>query len=989
VGRARELEQLDRALAVAAQGSPRVVLVLGPTGIGKTTLLRRFAERCGVPLRAGGCLPFGAGDVPYLPFIELLRVMVQALPPGELLPILGPARGEVARLLPELGPPAHREEDPGLGRALLFEQLRGVAERLGARTTRILAIDDLQWADASTRDLILFLARNVRAARLLLLLTCRTDDLHPGHPFPAFAAELERGSNVERLELGGLDRAELAAQAEALLGSPPPASLVDRLLARTEGNPLFTEELLAASADHDPEAPMPPRLRDALIARLATLSTPARRLAGFAAIAGRHADTDLLGRLSGGPADALDEALRETIDGGILAPDLGTSGSYRMRHPLVREIAEADLLPGERARTHATVAAWLEERGGGPEVLAEVATHWAAAGIADRALSASIAAGSAAAGALAGTEALRHLDRALALFDRTPDAARLAGMDRIGVLERVAEAAARAGAHDRAVEATREALAAVDPVRDAARAADLRRSLRWYLWSAGDPMGALVEAEAAAVLLADAGPSPVRANTLAHMAGLRLILGDAGGASRIASSALSEARAVAAPSEEALAVGVLGLAQLRLGDPEMGLAHVREAWQQALVLGHVSGIALAYDQLAGALASLGRAAESAALAREGIAEAHRLGLDRTFGVLLRASAAEALLELGRWDEAAALVREGLAGEPSGNEGVAIHVVASRLAVANGDREAAERHLIGARRIGGARGGHPRTGGGTEVLAAAELALARGDAGSVRAVVAAALEGSHASQLPGHRAHLMVLGLRAEAEVALAARVRGDRPGIAAARSRGAALLLHARTRWPGAIPGLARAFRLQALAEAGRIDGAVPARRWEGVMEAWRSLDRPVAAAHGGLRAAEAHLAATGSGAATVAERAATARLIATAISLATPTGATPLLDALHDLARRARLDLVRDAGRPGDDGPGPDVTAGTGLTTRELEVLALLAEGRTNRQIGEALFISPKTVSVHVTNILSKLGVGGRLEAATTALRLGLVTPR
>ena len=1000
MGRARELEELLGALALAMDGSPQVVLILGPGGIGKSALVRETASRSGIPLRVGACLPLGAGDVPYLPFIELLRGMVATFPPEELLPILGRARSEVARLLPELGPVARREEDPGLARAVLFEQLRGVAERLGTRTPRILAVEDLQWADGSTRDLLLFLARNVRSARLLLLLTCRTDDLPPGHPFPAFAAELERGANVRRVELTGLARGEVAEQAAATLGRPLPAAAVDRLYARTEGNPLFLEELLATvdpDADErvlvDADVPLPPRLRDALSVRLGALSPDARRLAGLAAVAGRHGDAHALETLWRVGPDRLEAALRETIDAGVLAPDPAARGGdgVRFHHALLREVAQAGLLPGERARAHEAMAARLAEGGGGPELLAEVAGHWIAAGVEDRALAASVTAGLAAGAAIAPAESLAHLERALARWDRVDGAAEVAGMDRVALLQRVADAAARSGAPDRAVAATREALALVDADADAARTADLRRSLRWFLWSAGDPVGALAEAEAAAMLLASGGPSLVRANTLAHLAGLRLVLGDASRAAATARDALDEARAVGAASEEALAVGVLGLAELRLGDPDAGLAHVRDAWARSLALGHVSGVALAYDQLAGALARLGRAAEAAELARDGIAVAGRLGLDRTFGVRLRASAAEALLELGRWAEAGELIAEGLAGEPSGTEGVAIHVAAARLAVGTGQVVGAAASLATARRLAaGMRSGPAGDGamvgarvdgpGWPGTVAAVELARASGRPDEARQAATAGLAAPVG--LPaGDKATLVRLGLRAEADLALAARVRGDRAGVEAARGRAAGLLAAAHAPWPGAPTEVAHATRLAAAAAAARLDGAVPAHHWEAVMRAWQAAGRPVHAAEAAVHAIEACL--------RDGDRALAAMLAGDGLALARAAGAVPLVDAIRDLARRARLDLERVSDDADGSSAGVVVPAPSGLTPRELEVLALLAEGRTNREIGEALFISPKTVSVHVTNLLGKLGAAGRVEAATTAIRLGLVRTR
>ncbi|MFN8621243.1 MAG: LuxR C-terminal-related transcriptional regulator [Chloroflexota bacterium] len=1019
MGRTRELAQLGRALDEAAAGTPRVVLLLGPAGIGKSALLRRAATDHGLPLHVGACLRLTGGQVPYLPFIELLRGMVERLPPGELLPILGPARGEVARLLPELGPARHREEDPGMARALLFEQLRGVAERLGSAGTRVLAIEDLQWADASTSDLLLFLVRNVRRTRLLLLLTCRTDELGPDHPFWAFAAELERGENVERLELDGLAPGELAALAQSVLGGPLPADRLERLGERTLGNPLFAEELLAAGGA-DPGAPVPPRLRDALASRLGGTSAEVQRLTGLLAITDRHADAVLLERLTGWTPELLDAAMRAGSRTGVLGTAVTPDGLPVPRHPLLGEVAAAALSPMDRAAAHAAVATSLAARGDGPEIQAEVAGRWLAAGVLDRALAASVAAGMAAGNAVAPPEALAHLETALGLFDRVPDAARVAGMDRVALLERLADAALRAGRPERAVTADLDALARVDAATDPGRAAALRQSLRWARWTAGDAAGALAEAEATLALLADGPPSLVRATTLAHLGGLRLALGDVRGAIGAADDALAEAgRLPDAAAETALAIGVRGLALIRLGAVDEGLALVRGAWERAVALHHVTGIALAHAQLAGALAALGRADEAAALAQEGIEEAERLGLDRTFGVLLRAQAAAALLELGRWTEARRHVAAGLAGDPAAAEGIAIHAVAARLAAASGDAAGAGRHLAAARALvgppggtsppaspgavsaAGSRGGAGRTSVPVSsfvsasspvpvrapvpvglALAEAEAALARDDAPAVRAAVDAGRAAPDAGA--GEGVALALLGLAAEMDTARTARARGLPAEVVDARSRAARHLARLRAPWPGADPALVDAIRRTGLALAGGARPGLALRRWVESAEAWLQAGRPVAAARASAQGAAAALAAR--------DRETAARLATGARAEADAVGAAPLVAFIDDLARRARLPVAGAVPPSSAAEAGPAQPAGPHLvrtlTERELEVLRLLAEGRTNREIGEALFISPKTVSVHVTNLLDKLGVDGRVEAATMALRLGLVPP-
>ena len=370
------------------------------------------------------------------------------------------------------------------------------------------------------------------------------------------------------------------------------------------------------------------------------------------------------------------------------------------------------------------------------------------------------------------------------------------------------------------------------------------------------------------------------------------------GAAAAARTALEVALQVDAREEAALALGVVGLAELHLGDPDAGLAHVHAAWQHALALGHVSGVALAYERLAGALAALGRTEEAEALAAEGIAEADRRGLDRTFGVLLRASAADALLELGRWPEAAALIREGLAGVPSGIEGVAIHVVAARSACGQGATDRAATHLAAARELAGL----PADADGTQApwagsQATAELLLATERPALLRDLVGTWRASPAAAAWPGQRAALLLLGLAAEVELATAARVHGDAPSLAAARQRAAALDDAAGSPWPGAATALRDAVAAASRAERARLDGPVPPATWGAVASAWAEAGRPVAAADRGP-------ACCGGGPRRWVDATRRRSALRHALGIVIGVGAAPLEARIRDLARRARLDL-------------------------------------------------------------------------------------
>jgi len=481
VGRDAELAQLRRALEGAAAGQPAIVVVAGEAGVGKTRLVAELlhdAASFGAVALTGGCLDVGEGVLAYAPLVEALRSLARGIDPTELGRVLGTARGELARLVPELAPPDGREVPPApaaaagpLAPTRLFELLLGVLHRLAEQTPVLLVVEDLHWADQSTRNLLGFLVRNLRGG-VALVLTYRSDELHRRHPLRPFVAELDRSGGAERLELGRLGRRELAELLAGILDAPPPPALVGEILARSEGNPFFAEELLAA---HLEGARLPLALRDLLLARVEALPEPAQRVTQAAAVAGTRVDHELLAAVVGHDADELVRRLREAVSHHVLVVDQA-SGAYVFRHALVQEAVYDDLLPVQRAPLHAAYARALErrieqrterrgERQGGAVTAAErgqLAYHWYAAHDQGQALLACVQAGLAAESAAALAEALEHYERALELWDRVPAAAARSSLDRVAVLRRAAEAANLAGRYDRAVILARLALDRVD-----------------------------------------------------------------------------------------------------------------------------------------------------------------------------------------------------------------------------------------------------------------------------------------------------------------------------------------------------------------------------------------------------------------------------------------------------------------------------------------------------------------------------------------------
>src|SRR5215204_5589641 len=470
VGRSAELELLGGALEQAARGRPAFVFVGGESGVGKTRLLRELEARAcarGTRVLLGRCLELGGAQIPYAPLVAALRPLARGIGAGGGgdgdLPEA--ARNALAELLPELGGTGTRADDePSARQGRMFEAMLALLERLGREGPVLLAIEDLHWADGATRDFITFLVRSAREEPLCLVVTYRSDELHRRHPLRPLLAALERSPGVDRI------------------------ALAERLYGRSQGNPLFTEELLAAAEDGDGWR-LPETLRDVLLARVERRSPETQAVLRAAAVLDRPITHGLLEAVAGlSPAEVM-EGAREAVAHQVLVID--SDGMYRFRHALVGEAVHNDLLPGEDTALHARIAAALEAQpdllGDLPDatVAAELACHWRAAHELSRSLGASVRAGLAAKRVYAYEEAGRQLERALELWARVPDADERAGMDRSEVLRHAATCAVARGEASRAVALIREALAALDVDAEPLRAAALFLRLGHTLRQAG------------------------------------------------------------------------------------------------------------------------------------------------------------------------------------------------------------------------------------------------------------------------------------------------------------------------------------------------------------------------------------------------------------------------------------------------------------------------------------------------------------------------
>jgi len=976
VGRSAELDLLDEALARAADGRPAFTFVGGESGVGKTRLLREFEARArarGARVLLGQCLELGGAQIPYAPIVAALRPLARRLADedGEDLP--QGARNALADLLPELGGTGSRsDEEPSARQGRLFEGLLTLLERLGRSAPVLLAIEDLHWADGSTRDFITFLVRSAREERICLAVTYRSDELHRRHPLRPLLAELERAAGVDRLALERFDRAELTAQLAGIVGSPPSPDLVQRLYGRSQGNALYTEELLAASEEGDSWL-LPETLRDVLIARVEKLSPAAQAVVRVAAVLDRPATHGLLEAVAGLPPAELMDGARDAVAHQVLVTD--AAGMYAFRHALVGEAIHGDLLPGEDTDLHERIAQALESDRrllgdvADATVAAELACHWKSAHDLSRSLGFSVEAGIAAERVYAYEVAQRQFERALELWSRVPDAEERAGVDRAEVLRLAATCANARGEISRAVALIREALAGVDAAADPLRAAALYEQLGNNLRSSGQSDEAFVAFDRAVELLPET-PTLERARVLGTRARAEMLLGDFQQALVTVTHALDDARAVGDEGIEVRGLNTLGFSRAMLGDEEEGIAILREAYRRSTLPADRSVAAV---NLSEALDLAGHTEEALAVARAGVAE-----LDRTerssFDAFLMIQEAYFLVRLGRFAEAWERLPKRVPGESGSSTSMFWREIRSRLHLLTGDLDGLREELAALDRLGVATSEpqwiEPRTD--VEV----ELALREDRLDDARALVRRGTPRIVHSDEATRLLRMAWMAERIEAEAAGRAQALGEEytPALddAVATLRASAA---GRPRFDEAC-----AWAQMASAERTRrrtLLGDAPAdpAAWEAVARSFDVLGLPTPATYARYRAGEAHVMAG--------DRAAAAEPLRAAAAVAAATGMRLVGDDVAALARRARIELAApdEAAAEPDDSP----VARLGLTPRELEVLLLVAEGRTNRAIGETLFMSEKTASVHVSRILAKLGVSGRVEAAAVAHRLGL----
>ena len=994
VGRVEEFGLLVAALDDVRRGRAVAVFVSGETGVGKSRLLREFtadAERQGVAVLQGAAIDV-IEDAPFWPVRSALRIFLRDPRHDWAVELLKPWCDELevmlaAGLRGTVGSSAYSA-------STTLDLLVQVIAALSEHGPLIVVIEDMHWADRSTRALLLYLMANLTDQPVLLLSTYRVDGPGDSHPLRILLDELQHDRRVRFLELQPLSQQSVSELVVSAMDSEVSTDIVQFVWQRSGGNAILIEEIINALQEGGSSV-VPQTLRDMVLRRLNVLPSAVQHCVRVLAHGGEPVPHRVLAAVVDLSERDLVDAIRAAAAASLISADQ-TGDGYRFRHGIVQEVVIADALPGERIYVNRRYAEALETV---PIVdsarAAQIADHWYKAEEYVRAFPATVAAAEDAERLHGYAEASSHWLRALHLFHLLRGSE--TGLDGAGLTERAASAAHLAGDSDLAVSLLQRLVTGLSatPYAEYVR---LHDQLGRYLRAAGRAGEAcVVHQRAVAALPDDGAPELVVAGKAGYSEAL-LEIGAYKKSSAQAGGALERARSSGLSTAQARLLATLGFGLAYLGEPEAGLAAVSEGLRVAEASSSPDDIAYVRQQLCQLLCGpLNRPEEGVVAARRAAMRLRELGLGHGHGTTVRAIAANALFRIGRWNEATAMIEEALTVRPSGAAAIELRLARCRILIGQGQFQAAEEDLS---LVEGLL---------TETVAPrlqiplltlrAGLAMWRGQPERARRFVSAGLDiAAGRSDDVWVLAPLLWHGIRAEADLAVAAQAFGRPVDVTvsdALRSRMRAEADRAAG-VAGAIQASVEGYVQLCEAEASRALGEPDPQIWSRAAATWDRNRQPYPVAYAHLRRAEALLGqrTRAAGAIDALTKAAeTARML----------GAVPLLSEIETLANRANITLP---------GGGPTVCTDlatrhellepeicpsearsrqtlmasdplSALTPRERAVLAELAEGLTNRQIARRLFIAEKTVSVHVSRILAKLGVRTRVQASALMYRV------
>jgi DNA-binding CsgD family transcriptional regulator len=936
VSRDAELAALELQLASLAPGTPAVVLVSGEAGVGKTALLRAFSERArraGAKVAVGECSD-AEGRRPFGPIVQVLR--------------------ELGRPLPELPLTASTGQIDETHRHRMYESVSNILGGAARDTPLVVGIEDLHSADAATLDLLPYLARKIRGKGVLIVATYRSDELHRLHPLNDTVAALARGRLADGILLRSLSvEATGAVIGAALRLRAAPTSLLRHAIhTRSGGNPFFIEEILGALVERGDltyrdggwawkpdsiEVAIPGSVRAAVMTRLRPLTPIARRALQVGAVIGERFTFELLHSVSGLAEAELAEALSAAIDAQVLLEQSDSAGNaFAFRHQLTREVVLAELLQRERRLMHLAIGRALEETTHADDAAEDLAYHFDQAGDDARAFTYHRRAGEQALRAYAFVRAVEHFQRVLELAPQDGPAGPL--------YLRLIDAAAWAGDTALALRAAESAQAAFEAVGDTRESGSACVRVAVYAWLAGDEERSLAAERRALELLEPLGPTKELAGALARVA--QRANNEAGPEEAMAAGRRVIEIATRTDAVAALALGlrVVGRSMARLGQVE-GIAVLRQGLEMMQSHGLFETAQFAYMELTTAITMLGATQDER---RELFAERRAYAIRHGYrpDALLLDDCDFAFVE-GEWDQLLSFAAEMAPGATYTElaalwEGFA-------LTARHGPGEASPRFDESRRRLIGRRDHH--------------IVSHAAGYGSAIALLGGSAE--RALQYAEPAAELLAAdfwhrGVSVAATCALtAARAVGDSTSL----KRWIELSLRQRA-GPSSRPALAR--RAQARAESavlrGDVDGAIDELTthlpvsdehiwYPGTLARLRLIELLLDRAEPADRkAAEGHLAVV--------------------LQFWRKAKATWYLAWLAEWAKARGLAI------PKADRVAKSPLRGL-LTARERQVVGLVAEGLTNKQIAARLVITERTAESHVEQIRGKLGLHNRAQIA------------
>ena len=978
IGRELELQQLADSVDLARSGRPTCVLVSGEAGIGKTRLLNDAFAAGLAPEDAamsGYCVRLTGGVIPFGAISTSVRDLIRRHGLDAVRTWSEPLTSPLAGLVPELdsGQPTHGE------RADIIEAFAGLVSRVSQERLLWWTVEDMHWADVHSRDTVQYVVHALQApSRLLIRCSVRTHDVPTSTDLDGFLVELIRSPSTQRIALGRLHREEVSEQLTDLLSRPPDPRLVDRAMRLAEGVPFLIEELVEAGLTEDSTPPA--SVTELMLTRLRALGGDCRDLVDAASLGPGFLRHDLLQRVTGQQSRTVETALREAIRHNVLEPkELGDS--YRFHHALMREAVAAALLPHQRLRLHRRWAEALDAdpHMGGLAVIA-CAHHWAGTDDTDQAFDSTLRAARTADGIGAQTERAALLARSLDLWDRVPNASDRAGCERDDVLEDAVWALGWAGRFDDATALIDSELARPDDSVDADTRRvylDLNRRRMRHLAGLDKDQPNVPDPDHAISVLERSRRNTLFVRTVSEL------ISDSHDeeVSRHLEGLLVDALATA--STDPTSVDWIGLQNscshhLKVvGRHEESAALLLDLLPEVRRRFPVSLVATWESNTVHRLAEVGRFHEALDIGLPGL---QRLGSPQLAPRLWSVAAenvTHVMIELGRWPEADTYVSEAERPAPPGVSSYWVGLDAGVLHCRRGRYAQARRRLetVEAPLPESLSSWLPDICVGRLQLSA-ELSLAEGDAAGAWEVLAPVWRRTNLHTQP-NLWQLVLLAARADADLTVKERSQGRAP-----EHSGRSAQLDGSVREAAVIGDLGVAWTRQLEAERARAGG-------EDEPDLWRS------AADGWSRTGQVHqqgwaLVHQARCALRIGDRETARCALAESASIAERLGARPLADAVYAVAAHGRLGLRRTAATSpaGFAGDAAAASDGHGLTAREAEVLRLLAEGMSNGQIAETLFISRKTVSVHVSHILAKLGVRSRTEAGAWAHREGWLRP-